>query len=108
MDGALRKEASTWDALGRVDPLGAIAALPEKKGNRWSLDEFFKVGATRVRAVADHLGELRVHLGSIYALDFGCGVGRHTQALAELFDHVVGVDVAPSMLELARQLNSHG
>ena len=38
-------------------------------------------------------------------LDFGCGVGRLTQALASYFDEVHGVDIAPSMIELAKQHN---
>jgi ubiquinone/menaquinone biosynthesis C-methylase UbiE len=42
------------------------------------------------------------------ALDFGCGVGRLTQALAAHFDHVTGVDVSATMLELARQHNRTG
>ena len=37
------------------------------------------------------------------ALDFGCGAGRLTQALAQSFDSVVGVDIAPSMIDIAHQ-----
>ena len=36
------------------------------------------------------------------ALDFGCGIGRATIPLAGHFDEVVGVDVAPGMIEQAR------
>ena len=36
-------------------------------------------------------------------LDFGCGVGRLTLALAAHFREVVGVDIAPSMLERAEK-----
>lgn len=39
------------------------------------------------------------------ALDFGCGIGRLTQALAEGFERVVGVDIAPAMIEKAREAN---
>ncbi len=39
------------------------------------------------------------------ALDFGCGVGRITQALAPHFEAVVGVDVAPSMIREAQRLD---
>jgi ubiquinone/menaquinone biosynthesis C-methylase UbiE len=39
------------------------------------------------------------------ALDFGCGVGRLSQALTEHAGEVIGVDVAPPMLELARELD---
>ena len=39
------------------------------------------------------------------ALDFGCGAGRLSRALAAHFEHVVGVDVSASMIETARALN---
>src|ERR1019366_3360153 len=34
---------------------------------------------------------------------FGCGVGRLTRALAKRIERVAGVDVAPSMLPIARE-----
>ena len=42
------------------------------------------------------------------ALDFGCGIGRLSQALAEHFDQVYGVDISPKMIELARAAQSQG
>ncbi len=39
------------------------------------------------------------------ALDFGCGVGRLTQALAAHFEQVDGVDVSRGMIKLADDLN---
>ena len=36
------------------------------------------------------------------ALDFGCGVGRLVMPLASRFDEAVGVDISPSMIEIAR------
>jgi SAM-dependent methyltransferase len=42
------------------------------------------------------------------ALDFGCGVGRLSQALARYFDSVVGIDIAPTMVEMARQYDKTG
>lgn len=42
------------------------------------------------------------------ALDFGCGVGRLSQPLADNFDEVYGIDISPSMIELARKYNRHG
>ena len=41
------------------------------------------------------------------ALDFGCGVGRLTQALAEAFDRCDGVDISASMLD-RRAANTAG
>ena len=39
------------------------------------------------------------------ALDFGCGVGRTTRALAPHFEKVTGLDISATMIERARDLN---
>jgi SAM-dependent methyltransferase len=91
-----------WDALGREDPLWAILTDPSKAGGRWSPEEFFATGRTEIDNVFAELAALELPVQPGTALDFGCGVGRLTQALAERFGHVIGLDVAPSMVELAR------
>jgi SAM-dependent methyltransferase len=48
------------------------------------------------------LDALGLPASSARALDFGCGAGRLTLPLADRFGAVVGVDIAPSMLALAR------
>jgi SAM-dependent methyltransferase len=40
---------------------------------------------------------------SLPLLDFGCGNGRQTRFLATQFDRVVGTDVSPSAITIARQ-----
>jgi 2-polyprenyl-3-methyl-5-hydroxy-6-metoxy-1,4-benzoquinol methylase len=97
----------TWDALGRVDPMWAILSDPRKVGGRWSLREFFETGAREIDEVFSYLSNLgiAVHPGS--ALDFGCGIGRLTQPLADRFREVHGVDIAPSMIEAADAHNAH-
>jgi SAM-dependent methyltransferase len=40
------------------------------------------------------------------ALDAGCGAGRYTQALAQHFDQVVGVDISEPLIEIARRRRS--
>ncbi len=40
-------------------------------------------------------------------MDFGCGVGRLSRALAEHFEQVVGVDVAAPMIARARREHPH-
>ena len=97
-----------WDALGRADPLWAIKFDPAKKGNRWELEEFLRTGEQEVAELLAWLDGLGVAPRRERALDFGCGVGRLTQALGDRFDRVDGVDIAPSMIELARRLNRHG
>jgi ubiquinone/menaquinone biosynthesis C-methylase UbiE len=41
------------------------------------------------------------------ALDFGCGVGRATQALARRFAHCEGVDISLQMIEKAVAINQY-
>jgi SAM-dependent methyltransferase len=97
-----------WDALGRADPLWANQFVPAKKGNRWDLAEFFRSGEREVAELESWLERLGVALRHRRALDFGCGVGRLTQALASRFEAVDGVDIAPSMIEQAERHNRHG
>jgi SAM-dependent methyltransferase len=97
-----------WDEFGRRDPYWAILTDPSKKGNRWDLDEFFKTGEREVDEVLAWVESLGVPPRRGRALDFGCGAGRISQALARHFDAVVGVDIAPSMIVLANQHNRHG
>ena len=40
------------------------------------------------------------------ALEFGCGVGRVTRALAARFERAVGLDISTNMLDQARVLNA--
>ena len=97
-----------WDEFGRRDPYWAILTDPLKTGNRWNVEEFFKTGEHEVDEVLAWMSSLGVSPRRGRALDFGCGAGRVSQALARHFDSVVGVDIAPSMIALANQHNHHG
>lgn len=65
------------------------------------------MGYKEIEAIMRYIEILGIEIPKRRALDFGCGVGRLTQALANYFDEVVGVDVAPSMLELAVKYNRY-
>jgi ubiquinone/menaquinone biosynthesis C-methylase UbiE len=92
-----------WDILGKTDPLWAIYSDPQKKGNKWVLDDFFQTGRDEISSVMTHLKSFKKDITYGKALDFGCGVGRLTQAMAAYFENVSGVDIAVSMIELARK-----
>ncbi len=94
-----------WTAFGEQDPLWAILAFPDKRGGGWDLEEFFATGRADVEGVLGELADRGIAIERRRALDFGCGVGRLTQALAEHFDSCDGVDLAASMIERARELN---
>lgn len=97
----LKAVRDTWDHLGRRDPYWAVLTNPGKEGGRWDLEEFFATGGEEIEELLHAVGHLLP--ARRRALDFGCGVGRLSQALAEHFDRVDGVDVAPSMVALAEE-----
>ena len=104
----LKDLQKNWDTFGRTDPLWLILAAADKKGDKWAVDEFFATGKREIELALDWVASLGVRLPQRKALDFGCGVGRLTQALADHFDEVCGVDIASSMIELANEYNRHG
>jgi ubiquinone/menaquinone biosynthesis C-methylase UbiE len=97
-----------WEAFGERDPLWAILTDPSKKNNQWDVKEFFATGEAEVDCLMDAVAALSVSLRKDTALDFGCGVGRVTQALCTRFERCVGVDIAGSMIGLAREHNRFG
>ena len=97
-----------WDALGRKDPLWAILIDPAKRNGGWNADEFFRTGEKDVEIILRHVGALNFPLKRAAALDFGCGVGRLTQALCRHFEYCCGVDIAPSMIRHAIEHNRYG
>jgi SAM-dependent methyltransferase len=99
--------ARNWDEFGKQDPLWAIRTEPDKRGGKWEVGEFFSSGQDHVRELVGRLDELGLPTRGV-VLDFGCGVGRLTQAFADHFDEVWGVDIAPSMIEGAEAFNRHG
>jgi SAM-dependent methyltransferase len=101
----------TWEELAKRDPLWAILSAADRTagGDRpWDPDEFLATGVAEIEDVLAYARARHPKLRTGRALDFGCGVGRLSQALAEHFDCVDAVDVAPSMVALAERLNRHG
>ena len=98
---------ANWNTFGRVDPLWAILTDPTKKGNRWEVEAFFRTGERESEDIVTDARALGRPRRFVTALDFGCGIGRVTQALADHFDRCVGVDISPSMIARANQHNRH-
>ncbi|MGH9276969.1 MAG: methyltransferase domain-containing protein [Acidimicrobiales bacterium] len=95
----------TWTELGDLDPLWAILSDPAKEGGRWDVAEFFRSGGVDLDRMLADLGRLGIDVTFGTALDFGCGVGRVTQAMARCFEESHGVDVAETMIEQADRFN---
>ena len=105
MTTSLDRDRALWESHARHDPLWAVLSAPERAGRRWDLQSFFETGSREIATLFYRLHQLRCEPVRRSALDFGCGVGRLTQALALRFEHVTGVDISPTMLALARRLD---
>jgi 2-polyprenyl-3-methyl-5-hydroxy-6-metoxy-1,4-benzoquinol methylase len=101
----LDEASSNWTALGEADPMWVVLTDPTKKNNRWTEKEFFTTGQAQIEEVFNHLRAAGISPATGKALDFGCGVGRLTQALARRFSSVDGVDISASMLRHAEKFN---
>ena len=102
--GKLARLCRDWTKLGLTDPLWAVCVDPDRRGGRWDVGEFMASGQAEIAAVLDRLNQLGICQRRTAALDFGCGAGRLTAALAGYFDSVTGVDISVSMLDAARGL----
>ncbi|SFL85881.1 class I SAM-dependent methyltransferase [Geodermatophilus ruber] len=103
----VRDLRDAWNTFGRTDPMWAVLTDPERAGGRWDPEEFFATGRREIAEVMRLLDSLvRPPPARDAALDFGCGVGRLTRALADHFATVTGVDIAPSMVAEAQRLTT--
>jgi SAM-dependent methyltransferase len=103
--GRLKRFARDWNRLGKRNPYGAILTGAAGSLPQWTVEQLFETGqADADRFMAD-LVRVAPTARRRHLLDFGCGVGRVTRALAAHFESVVGVDVASTMIARARLLN---
>jgi trans-aconitate methyltransferase len=102
----LKELQRNWEGLAQADPLWAICTDPAKRNSRWTSEQFFATGRKEINAVFGYAAKLGISIDrTLPALDFGCGAGRLTRALAAYFPECYGVDISPTMISLAHQLN---
>jgi SAM-dependent methyltransferase len=103
---ALAELRADWTRLGEADPLWAVCVDPARRGGRWDLEEFNATGRAEIAAALTELDRLGLCERRERALDFGCGVGRLTAALAGQFGEATGADISRPMLEQAARINA--
>lgn len=105
---SLDKLKNAWESLASRDALSAILTDDSKAGGKWDLAEFMATGDAEIETVMNHLAAIgHTPDFSGAALDFGCGVGRLTQALARRFASCVGLDISEQMVRQAGLLNQY-
>ncbi|GAA3255132.1 class I SAM-dependent methyltransferase [Nonomuraea helvata] len=105
---SLSEIGKDWTELGKSDPLWAVLTEPGRRHGKWSDAEFLATGIIQVNDDLDWLEGHGISVPRGRALDFGCGAGRLTNALAKHFSEVVGVDISEPMLQEARRLDRSG
>jgi SAM-dependent methyltransferase len=102
-----RDTDSDWKLIAETDPYWGVISVDEFKGQELraeAIDRFFEGGENSIANLFAFINKyLAIDLKPQRSLDFGCGVGRLLIPIARRSGEAVGVDIAPRMLELAKQ-----
>lgn len=97
-----------WELWGRDNPYFGVLSDQKYRGDRLTQDasvEFYSSGLGDIMLLMENVKRLNDGKLPAFrrAIDFGCGVGRLTLPLSSYAQHVVGLDVSPSMVQKARE-----
>lgn len=98
--------AREWRNFGETEPHWSVITGEEFRPERIddNLEPFYALGRTDIAIIVNALKRAGVwRERAAKALDFGCGVGRLSLALAPLVAHVTGVDISPAHLAHAER-----
>ena len=102
-----RDTDADWRRIGSTEPFWGVSSHPQYLRDQLdedALEALYASGRLHVEAVAtDVARELGAPLSADRALDFGCGVGRLSEAMGAYARQVTGYDVSAGMLEIARR-----
>lgn len=99
----LEKTFSFW---GNQEPYFSVLTSPEflshnMTWNGQSLTHFYNFGERDISFALEILEHNEIIINPTMALDFGCGLGRLSFALAKIFRFVVGCDISEPHLKIA-------
>src|SRR5215831_14811965 len=106
IDSTIMTHKRDWEELAAYDARWAILTRRDRKGGRWTREEFYATGEAEIARALRRGKEFDRPRRFERALDFGCGTGRLTRALASQFTTAVGVDISERMVEMAREENA--
>ena len=96
---SIEELSEAWNYFGSEDPMWYILTEDGKKFGKWDPEEFFETGVHEINKLSD----LNLIRDGGRALDFGCGIGRCTEAIAPFFKETIGVDISETMIETANK-----
>lgn len=108
---AARDTDADWRKLGAEEPFFGVLAEPRfLRANLTPtvLAEFYASGDAAIDRQLRLMNKRTGPFAPRSALDFGCGVGRLTAALARVTGDALGVDISPGMLAEAGKLDRFG
>lgn len=101
----VKDQVRGWDLAAETEE-SAMTYEAYFGGRSWCRGEFFESGDMDVRKnIAEFFREMNFPPAGKRALDIGCGIGRVTAALADIFDEVHGVDFSVNMIKTATELH---
>jgi SAM-dependent methyltransferase len=100
------RHRAAWEDWGRIDPFWAILTEADARHGGWDVDRFFATGVEQVATMLAHAERFDRPTRHGTALDFGCGLGRLTRALAPHFERTYGLDIASTMIKGAQELDT--
>jgi SAM-dependent methyltransferase len=104
--GEMRDTDADWRELGATQPYWGVITHPDYRTENLTperLESFYASGRQYVDDILDRFERLFGATPSGPALDFGCGAGRLTEAMAGRMAQATGYDISPGMLEEARK-----
>jgi SAM-dependent methyltransferase len=79
-----------------------FVALKQRMKSTWMAGDFGQIARINERSAEEFVGRLGLHPG-MRVLDVACGTGNQSVPAARTGANVVGLDIAPNLLEQARE-----
>ncbi len=95
-----------WSYLGSEMPYYSVLTQPEFHPDsiHKNIDAFWETVNVEIDVINQLLSRYNIDdLGNKICIEYGCGVGRITLKLAEMFSYVYGYDISHNHLEIARE-----